>query len=116
AVLNQPSVLFAGYKVPHPLEPRTLVRIQTDGSKTPIQALRDACQALVASLNTLQHTWSDEVRLIRSTGAPGGGMVGVQGGGGMQGGPNGMGGQGGVGGGYGGQGADAMFGQSYADI
>ncbi|KAE8258661.1 hypothetical protein A4X13_0g1535 [Tilletia indica] len=112
AVLNQPSVLFAGYKVPHPLEPRTLVRIQTDGTKTPIQALRDACQTLVASLSNLQHSWAEEVRMLRPAGAMTGGMVGGQGG--MQGGNQGMGQQ--TASGYGGQGGDAMFGQSYADI
>ncbi|KAL9932391.1 hypothetical protein V8E36_008870 [Tilletia maclaganii] len=101
AVLSQPSVLFAGYKVPHPLEPRTLVRIQTDGSKTPIQALRDACETLVASLGGLSNSWAEEVRVLRPSGGPGAGVG--------PGAPPGM--------GYGVQGgADSMFGQSYADI
>ncbi|KAK0544240.1 DNA-directed RNA polymerase II core subunit [Tilletia horrida] len=115
AVLNQPSVLFAGYKVPHPLEPKTLVRIQTDGSKTPIQALRDACQTLVASMNSIKSSWANEVRLLKPAGATAGtGMGGAH-----------MGGLGATGGyqqqGYGGQtygtqGQDPMLDQSYPDL
>jgi DNA-directed RNA polymerase II subunit RPB11 len=34
-LLNE-SVIFAGYKVPHPLEPKFILKIQTDGSETPV--------------------------------------------------------------------------------
>ena len=47
AVLSMPGVLFCGYKVPHPLEPRVLVKIQTDGSQTPVEVLQQACTKLI---------------------------------------------------------------------
>jgi len=34
-LLEDPHVLFAGYKMPHPLEHRMLVQIQTDGFEDP---------------------------------------------------------------------------------
>ncbi|KAK0529106.1 DNA-directed RNA polymerase II core subunit [Tilletia horrida] len=118
AVLKQPSVLFAGYKVPHPLEPRTLVRIQTDGSKTPIQALRDACQVLITNFADLSRGFAEEIRMWRPAGqaGPGGGPGGMGQAGPGQGGMPGVVGMGQAGMGYGGQGADSVFGQSYAEM
>ena len=54
-VLNKnPAVDFTGYTVPHPSEMRLHLRIQTKGSITAVDALRDA-------LNTLRGM-SDHVR------------------------------------------------------
>ncbi|WFD07856.1 DNA-directed RNA polymerase II core subunit [Malassezia vespertilionis] len=63
AVLAIPGVLFCGYKVPHPLEPRVLVKIQTDGSITPAEALQQACAKLIVETGTLKQSWAKEVRL-----------------------------------------------------
>eukprot|EP00879_Flechtneria_rotunda_P010338 GHRR01010809.1.p2 GENE.GHRR01010809.1~~GHRR01010809.1.p2 ORF type:complete len:166 (+),score=52.94 GHRR01010809.1:419-916(+) len=40
------SVIFAGYRIPHPLDPVMLVRIQTTDAKTPQQAMHDAVNEL----------------------------------------------------------------------
>lgn len=63
AVLTLPAVLFCGYKVPHPLEPRVLVKIQTDGSISPSEALQQACTKLIVQIGSLKQNWAKEVQL-----------------------------------------------------
>ncbi|WFD25376.1 DNA-directed RNA polymerase II core subunit [Malassezia nana] len=70
AVLAQPGVLFCGYKVPHPLEPRVLVKIQTDGTQTPAEVLQQACTKLIVQMGSLKQTWAKEVRLGANGAAP----------------------------------------------
>lgn len=62
AVLSVPGVLFCGYKVPHPLEPRTLLKIQTNGDLTPIQALRTGCERVIAQINHVRVSFQNEVQ------------------------------------------------------
>ncbi|HPR41892.1 MAG TPA: DNA-directed RNA polymerase subunit L [Candidatus Methanofastidiosa archaeon] len=44
------DVTFAAYKIPHPLldNTRPLLKIQTNGKKTPWQALKDANKSILA--------------------------------------------------------------------
>ncbi|TEB23345.1 RBP11-like subunits of RNA polymerase [Coprinellus micaceus] len=53
-LLITPHVLFAGYKVPHPLHPYFQIKIQTDGTITPQDALEQAANKLIATLGTLE--------------------------------------------------------------
>ncbi|KAG8216786.1 DNA-directed RNA polymerase [Butyriboletus roseoflavus] len=53
-VLSMPQVLFAGYRVPHPLHPHFLLKIQTDGTITPQAVLEQACTKLIATLSSLE--------------------------------------------------------------
>lgn len=71
AVLTLPAVLFCGYKVPHPLEPRVLVKIQTDGSVSPSEALQQACTKLIVSIGSLKQGWAKEVQLSGDSGGAG---------------------------------------------
>jgi len=41
-LLEDPSVTFAGYKIPHPLRRSVMLTIRTDGSKKPSEALIEA--------------------------------------------------------------------------
>ncbi|EGN92857.1 hypothetical protein SERLA73DRAFT_190428 [Serpula lacrymans var. lacrymans S7.3] len=59
-VLAMPQVLFAGYKVPHPLHPYFLLKIQTDGTVTPQVVLEQACTKLIGSLSTLEAKFKRE--------------------------------------------------------
>lgn len=45
-LLNNESVEFAGYSVPHPAEPVVHVRVQTHEPTTAIQALQESCETL----------------------------------------------------------------------
>ena len=55
-----PQVLFAGYKVPHPLHPYFLVKIQTDGTIIPTAALEQACTKLIGTLASLEAKFKRE--------------------------------------------------------
>ena len=46
--------MFAAYKVPHPLHPYFQIKIQTDGTITPQDALEQAANKLIATLGTLE--------------------------------------------------------------
>ncbi|KAH9847450.1 RBP11-like subunits of RNA polymerase [Lenzites betulinus] len=59
-LLSMPQVLFAGYKVPHPLHPYFLLKIQTDGSETPVQVLETACTKLIGTIATLEAKFKRE--------------------------------------------------------
>ncbi|KAN0131677.1 DNA-directed RNA polymerase, RBP11-like dimerization domain containing protein [Lactarius tabidus] len=59
-LLAMPQVLFAGYKVPHPLHPYFLVKIQTDGTITPTAALEQACTKLIGTLSSLEAKFKRE--------------------------------------------------------
>jgi DNA-directed RNA polymerase II subunit RPB11 len=55
-----PQILFAGYKVPHPLQPHFLLKIQTDGSITPQAILEQACTKLIATMSLLEAKFKRE--------------------------------------------------------
>ncbi|PSN86909.1 DNA-directed RNA polymerase subunit L [Candidatus Marsarchaeota G2 archaeon ECH_B_SAG-F08] len=44
------GVIFAGYRIPHPLSKEVLLQLRTDGSVTPKDALIIAAKSLSASL------------------------------------------------------------------
>ncbi|PWN52163.1 RBP11-like subunits of RNA polymerase, partial [Violaceomyces palustris] len=74
AVLSNPAILFCGYKVPHPLEPRVLLKIQTDGSLTPTEALKQGCTKLIAQMSGLKQSWRNEVQINTAAGIGVGGF------------------------------------------
>lgn len=55
-----PQILFAGYKVPHPLHPYFLIKIQTDGTITPQALLEQACTKLIAMMSSLETKFKRE--------------------------------------------------------
>lgn len=55
-----PEILFAGYKVPHPLHPYFLLKIQTDGSTTPEAVLEQACTRLIGTMGGLEAKFKRE--------------------------------------------------------
>ncbi|KAI1262543.1 putative DNA-directed RNA polymerase II subunit RPB11a [Xylariaceae sp. FL1019] len=62
---HNPNVLMAGYKVPHPNVPELLIRVQTDGSKTPREVFIDVCKQLIASYGQLAREFTREYELRR---------------------------------------------------
>ncbi|KAL8716647.1 MAG: hypothetical protein Q9225_006039 [Loekoesia sp. 1 TL-2023] len=67
-LLQSPHVLFSGYKVPHPLFSSFILRIQTDGTLTPRQALVQACKDLVTDLGLLSREFTKEWELRKMVG------------------------------------------------
>mmetsp|Transcript_32557 Transcript_32557/g.40054 ORF Transcript_32557/g.40054 Transcript_32557/m.40054 type:complete len:115 (-) Transcript_32557:125-469(-) len=57
-MLKDNAVLFAGYKVPHPLTNELIMKVRTDGSKSTIKAMLDATDHIIASLKfTEEQLW-----------------------------------------------------------
>jgi len=55
-----PQILFAGYKVPHPLHPYFIIKIQTDGTITPQAILEQACTKLIGTMSSLETKFKRE--------------------------------------------------------
>ncbi|RJE17817.1 hypothetical protein PHISCL_09847 [Aspergillus sclerotialis] len=68
-LLKNPRVLFAGYKVPHPLVPKVELRVQTDGEIAPKEAVTTACNELVKDLGILSREFTKEYELRKMVGA-----------------------------------------------
>ncbi|EGS18129.1 uncharacterized protein CTHT_0061440 [Thermochaetoides thermophila DSM 1495] len=58
-----PHVMMAGYKIGHPNVPEVLVRVQTDGTITPREALVNVCKQLVAAYGQLGREFQKELAL-----------------------------------------------------
>lgn len=67
-LLANDAVIFAGYKVPHPLEPYFILKVQTNGAFTPSQVLLDACNALIRMITDLktQFTTKFDLRALET--------------------------------------------------
>jgi len=61
-LLKDPHVLFAGYKQPHPLEHKIILRVQTTADYTPQDALKNAITDLISELSLLEERFRDAVR------------------------------------------------------
>ncbi|KAL3428282.1 hypothetical protein PVAG01_01791 [Phlyctema vagabunda] len=70
-LFKDPHVLFAGYKIPHPLFATFELRIQTDGEITPKEALVSCCKALVGDLEILSREFTKEYELRKMVGGDG---------------------------------------------
>jgi DNA-directed RNA polymerase II subunit RPB11 len=60
-LLKDPRVLFAGYKVPHPLEHNFVIKAQTVPGTSPGKALKDATSELISEINALKNKFDMEV-------------------------------------------------------
>jgi len=61
-LLKDPNVLFAGYKNPHPLEHKIVIRVQTTSDYTPTDALRNAITDLISELSLFEERFKEAVR------------------------------------------------------
>ena len=64
-LLKDPNVLFAGYKNPHPLEHKIILRVQTTSDYTPQDALRNAITDLISELSLFKERF--KVRYIETS-------------------------------------------------
>ena len=60
----QPNIIFAGYKVPHPLDHSFVLRVQTDASSTPLEAVQKGVDQLIGDLSLLEERLQAEIRRI----------------------------------------------------
>lgn len=57
-------MLFAGYKVPHPLENDIVIKIQTDDRSNPADALKRACSLLISQTLSIKAQFAEQARGI----------------------------------------------------
>lgn len=58
-LLRDPQVLFAGYKNPHPLEHKIVLRVQTTDDYTPAEALKAALEDLISELHLFDEQFQE---------------------------------------------------------
>ncbi|GLJ17788.1 hypothetical protein SUGI_0310730 [Cryptomeria japonica] len=63
---RDPNVLFAGYKLPHPLQYKVLLRIQTTSQSSPMQAYNLAIDDLDKELDCLKSSFEAELERFKS--------------------------------------------------
>ncbi|XP_044757789.1 DNA-directed RNA polymerase II subunit RPB11 [Coccinella septempunctata] len=61
-LLKDPNVLFAGYKVPHPLEHKFVIRIQTTADYSPQDALMHALSDLLSELALFDERFKEAIK------------------------------------------------------
>ena len=61
-LLRDPQVLFAGYKVPHPLEHKFVLRVQTTPDYSPQEALSNAITDLISEISSLENGFKEALR------------------------------------------------------
>jgi DNA-directed RNA polymerase II subunit RPB11 len=66
-LLHDPKVLFAGYKVPHPLENNIELKVQTTVDYSPQEALSTAIQDCIEATTTIGETFKEEVEKYKGT-------------------------------------------------
>ena len=59
-LLKDDRVLFAAYKVEHPLFANFVLRIQTEEDYSPRDALKNACTGLISTLDVIKTRFKDE--------------------------------------------------------
>ncbi|KAI9772276.1 MAG: DNA-directed RNA polymerase II core subunit [Geoglossum simile] len=70
-LLRTPNVIFAGYRVPHPLFSTFDIRIQTNGEISPKDALVEACKELINKLKILDLQFKHEFAIKEAMNAKG---------------------------------------------
>ena len=68
-----PFIHFSAYRIPHPLYPRFELRVTTDGSVAPKDAVMRACQDVIAELSKLKQEFTKEWELKKIAGEHGAG-------------------------------------------
>lgn len=53
--------------MPHPLETQVVLKIQTNGQSTPVQALQEACRDLIVTLSKMKSAFTTEVLRAKAT-------------------------------------------------
>jgi DNA-directed RNA polymerase II subunit RPB11 len=66
SILKNPKVIFCGYKVPHPLESKFLLKIRTNGEILPETLLLNEIKKLVGTITNLSKSFSLEVERMRT--------------------------------------------------
>jgi len=69
-LLNDPNVIFAGYRMPHPLDHKIVIKIQTNKNSTPTTTLTTAINNLKDEFSLLEERFKDALASKRNPDAP----------------------------------------------
>mmetsp|Transcript_31112 Transcript_31112/g.67976 ORF Transcript_31112/g.67976 Transcript_31112/m.67976 type:complete len:117 (-) Transcript_31112:295-645(-) len=58
---RDPNVLFSGYRVPHPLEHKIWLQVQTNKNSSPIEAVDTAMTEILAEFNAMKTAFQEQV-------------------------------------------------------
>ncbi|OAF71158.1 RNA polymerase II subunit B11 [Intoshia linei] len=61
-LIKDPNVVFAGYKVPHPLDHKVIVRVQTTGRATPHDCFKSAITDIISELSLLKERFTEAIQ------------------------------------------------------
>ncbi|XP_028399035.1 DNA-directed RNA polymerase II subunit RPB11-a-like [Dendronephthya gigantea] len=61
-LLKDPQVLFAGYKCPHPLESKFVLRVQTTSDSSPQEAFTNAITDLISEVSLLEERFKAAIK------------------------------------------------------
>lgn len=64
-LLQDPLVIFAAYKIPHPLFATFSVRLSVEDGYDCVVALKKACSGLISDLDVIKEKFVDEWKLKR---------------------------------------------------
>ena len=78
SLLEHKQVLFAGYRVPHPLEHRIEIKIQTTHDTTPRNALMDSVIHLQRKFESLQDKFKTECDRVEESSKNQGSHLGME--------------------------------------
>ncbi|KAL5017500.1 hypothetical protein ScPMuIL_007089 [Solemya velum] len=59
---KDPQIQFAGYKIPHPLEHKFILRIQTTSDYSPHEAFTNAITDLISEVSLMEERFKEAVR------------------------------------------------------
>ncbi|MHA1310470.1 MAG: RpoL/Rpb11 RNA polymerase subunit family protein [Candidatus Helarchaeota archaeon] len=60
-LFDDSSTVFAGYMIKHPLMAEPRVYVKTNGTKTPKQALMDACKVLIERTDKFKEKFDEAI-------------------------------------------------------
>merc|ERR1711879_278234 len=66
-LLSDPDVVFAGYKVPHPLKHTTVIKVQTNHNSSPVAAMTNALTDLLGEFNLLSERFNSALEKHQPT-------------------------------------------------
>ncbi len=69
-LLKDKSVKFAGYKRVHPLINDVQIKVQTNGAKTPCQAVVDSCDSLTSQVDAMERSFREAFQRFKGDSNP----------------------------------------------
>lgn len=66
---EDPEVIFAGYKIPHPLEWRMMVKVQTKESSTPFDAVQRSLTCLHEEFTSIRGQFNQQCEALNPSSA-----------------------------------------------